>query len=283
MINKTFRPMKPKRVDEIGEYDGRIFQEKIDGGNSVVDVDLPNINIIHARDKTWNIRTYRYPELVKEIQQGKVLRNKCTYIGELTVLDKDGVGRLWTFGKRSHLENQFQIRRLSKIYPVVFYPHHIIQDNGEMLDTLTYEEIMRLLATYVNEGDHVKQIPTFENPQPLLEQKGKIEGMVIKELSGIYQFGKRGSGWTKKKFLQEKTVKFISYIEKEIGINLFTDDNKEIHLSGNRVKLAVEQIEQKGYVMAEIEFYAETDKGFRDASIKSDFIKRIGNLKEAEI
>jgi len=26
---KTFRPMKPKRVDEIGDYDGKIFQEKI--------------------------------------------------------------------------------------------------------------------------------------------------------------------------------------------------------------------------------------------------------------
>ena len=275
--------MKPKKITELSDdYESKIYQEKIDGGSVVIDVKLPQVDIIHARsDKgniIWNKRSYRYPELVKEIQQGDVLKDNVTYIGELTALDKDGIGRLWTFGRRSHLENNFQIMRMSKLVPVVFFPHHIIQDNEEMLDTITYEEILQMLSTHIKEGDHIRNIPTFKTPQPLLEKKGTIEGIVVKTLSGTYHIGKRGMGWEKLKFLKEKTVKFISYERQEIGIKLYTDDNKPVHLAGHRVDIAVEKIETNGYVMAEIEFFMETNLGYRDCSIK-----RIGNLKKIEV
>lgn len=274
---EQFRPQRPKKLEELPQdIEGKIFSEKIDGGNCVIDVDLPNVEIYHARDKTFSRRTYRYPLLVNEIRQG-ILRDKCTYIGELSVLNNHGVGQHWLFMSRQ-LENQFQIQRMSKLKPVVFFAHHIIQENGEMLDGLTYEEILTLLGKYVKEGDHVKHIPTFKNPEPLLERKGTIEGIIINDLSRTYHFGKRGHGIHKIKFLKEKTVRFISYVEKDVGINLFTDTQKEIHLSGHRVKTAIDSIEEKGFVMCEIEFLAETNKGFRDASIK-----RIGKIKEQEI
>ena len=273
-----FRPQKPKKLDEIQDIDGKVFSEKIDGGNCVISVNLPNIEIYHARDGSFTRRNYRYPELVNEIRQGNVLKDKCVYIGELTVLNDNGIGQHWLFMNRQ-LENQFQIQRLSKLKPVVFFVHHIIQENGVMLDDLTYEEILVLLGNHVKDGDHVKLIPTTRTPDMFLEQKGQIEGIIINDLGRTYHFGKRGFGIYKLKFLKEKTVKFISYIEKEIGINLFTDDDKEIHLAGHRVRTAIEEIEQHGYINAEIEYMAETQQGYRDASIK-----RIGNnIKEIEI
>lgn len=283
MIN-PFKPMKPKKIEQLPQdIEGKVFQEKIDGGSVVIDVELPNIDVIHARNVAskiiWNKVSYRYPELVNEIRQGNVLKDNCTYIGELTALDKDGIGRLWTFAQRSHLENTFQIQRMSKLVPVVFFPHHVIRENGEMLETVTYEQILQILGKTVKEANsHIKPIPTFKTPEPLLERKGLIEGIIVKELDGCYHYGKRGFGWSKIKFLKEKIVKFISYEEQEIGIKLYTDENKPVHLAGHRIDIAIEEIKNNGFVLAEIEFYKETELGYRDCSIK-----RIGNIKEVEI
>lgn len=279
---KPFRVMKPKRINELPtDFEGKIFQEKIDGGSVVIDVKLPRVDVIHARNVSskiiWNNANYRYPDLVNEIRQGTVLKDNCTYIGELTVLDKDGIGRLWEFAKRSHLEG-FQIQRMIRLKPVVFFVHHMVRDNDELLFDMPYRDILDMLKQNVKEGEHIRHIPTFTEPKPLLEQKGKIEGIVVKDIDGIYHKGKRGGGWDKLKFLKEKLIKFISYEKQEIGIKLYTDDNKPIHLAGHRVEIAIKEIENKGFIMAEIEFYKETEQGFRDASIK-----RIGNLKEAEI
>ena len=110
---ERFMPMKPKKVNNVPIEDDRyIYQQKIDGGNAIVDVELPRVDIIHAGIRrgsklAWNKREYRYPELVKEIRQGVVLKDNCTYIGELTALDEYDIGRAWLFLKRQ-LENSFQ-------------------------------------------------------------------------------------------------------------------------------------------------------------------------------
>lgn len=270
---EQFAPMKPKKIDKIPEDDDKyIYQQKIDGGNVVVDVELPQVDIIHSRQIgsqiIWNKRSYRYPELVNEIRQGKVLADHSTYIGELTLLDKDGIGRLWLFGQRSHLENNFQIQRMSKLCPVVFYPHHIIRDNNQLLWDMPYIDNYCVLKQKINEGNHVKNIPTFDTPQPLLALKSKIEGIVAKDRYSIYQRGKRGVGWFKQKFLKEKTVKVVSWEQQEVGVKLYTDDTKPVHLAGDRVKTVTDLIDIKGYATIEIEFYAETDIGYRDCSVK---------------
>ena len=53
----------------------------------------------------------------------------------------------------------------------------------------------------------------------------------------------RGYGQVKKKFLKERTVKFISYELQEVGCKCYTDDEKPVHLAGNRSKTAIEEIE----------------------------------------
>ena len=276
MSVNPFRSQKPKKLEEMPQdIEGKLFSEKIDGGNCVIDVNLPNVEIYHARDEKFTRRTYRYPLLVNEIKQGDVLQDKCTYIGEITVLNNNGVGQHWLFMNRQ-VENQIQINRLSKLKPVVFFAHHIIQENGEMLDSLTYEEILILLGKNVKEGDYVKHVPTFKNPEPLLERKGNIEGVIINDLSRTYCFGKRGHGIYKVKFLKEKTVKMISYILQDVGCKVYTDENKPIHLAGNKSKTAIEEIEEHGFCMAEVEFMAETNKGFRD--VQNIIIKRMRKI-----
>ena len=96
---EQFRPMKPKRVEELPIGEQYLYQLKVDGGNAIVDVKLPNVTIIHAGIRrgsilAWNKRTYRYPELIKEIREGIVLQDNATYIGELTCHDELGIGRL---------------------------------------------------------------------------------------------------------------------------------------------------------------------------------------------
>lgn len=273
---EQFAVMKPKKVNEIPIGENYIYQQKIDGGNAIIDIEIPNIDIIHARtvgsEIIWNKRSYRYPELVQEIREGMVLKDHATYIGELTVHDQDQIGRAWLFLKRQ-IENNFKIQRMSKIHPIIFYPHHIIRDGKETLFDLPYIDVYKMLQHNVKEGNHVKPIPTFDNPNTLLDQKGMIEGIVAKDKHGTYHKGKR-IGWYKLKFLKEKIVKFVSFEEQEIGIKLFTDKNKPIHLAGNRVETAIQEIKTNGHVMGEIEFYAETEKGFRDASLKRLLIKK---------
>ncbi|GAH89166.1 unnamed protein product, partial [marine sediment metagenome] len=96
---------------------------------------------------------------------------------------------------------------------------------------------------------------------------------------GTYHRGKRGYGWLKKKFLKERTVKMISYELQDVGCKVYTDEDKPIHLAGQKSKTAIEEIDEHGYCIAEIEFMAETNKGFRDVQN----VKRIGKIKEQEI
>ena len=275
---EQFAVMKPQKTEEIPLGEEYIYQQKIDGGNAIINIELPDVDIIHARTMgskiIWNKRTYRYPELVAEIQQGIVLKDNCTYIGELTVLDGLNIGRHWLFLKRQ-LENNFQIQRMSKILPVVFYPHNIVREGDDYLFDVPYIDIMRMLNHNVKQGEHVLPIPTFDKPDNLLEQQGLIEGIVIKDQYSIYQKGRRGGGWLKKKFLKEKTVKFISFENQEVGIKMFSNENKPVHLAGNRVDIVTKAIQEKGYVMCEIEFYAETDKGYRDCSVKRILEKEV--------
>lgn len=269
---EPFRPMKPKKVEEIPVEDNKyIYQLKVDGTNTIIDVALPDVYIIHASVRqgniAWNDRTYRFPELVREIREDIVLKDKCVYIGENTVLDGYGVGRHWLYLKRQ-LESNFQIQRMSKLLPVVFYPHYVIKNGHESYEDVRYEEMLKILANTVTEGDHVIPIPTSATPQPLLEQKGLIEGIVIKDRDATYSRGKRGFGWFKKKFFKEKVVKFVSFEEQKIGIKMYSDEGKPVFLSGNRVDTVIKSINENGHINCELEYMTETGIGYRDCSVK---------------
>jgi ATP-dependent DNA ligase len=262
--------MKLKFVDELPkDLTNKIYQLKVDGGNAIIDVELPNIKIYHARDDVWHLRTYQYPDLVTDIRNG-ALQDHTTNIGEVTVFDENGIGRRHLLGHRL-CENPFQINRVTKLYPARFYPHHIVRDREEQLFHLTYEQQLRLLDKMVKPTEHIIQIPTYKTPDDLLKQKGTgIEGIVVKDLNAVYLRGKTSDSMLKYKFLKETVVKFISYEEKDVGFNFFTDDNIEIHEANQRqISIAVANIDEKGMVRAEITYLERTERGFlRDARIK---------------
>lgn len=272
---QQFKPMKLKFMEEIPkDTDNTVFQMKIDGMNGIVDVELPRVTIYHARDDVWHNRTYQYPDLIKEIRNGSLADHK-TYIGELTVFDEQGVGRRNLIGHRL-CENPFQIQRVAKLYPVRFFPHHITRDKEETLFHLTYGQILEMLKKDVRPMAnelvmHVMRMPTFSKPDELLKLKDlNPDGIVGKNLNGVYLRGKTSDAFWKKKFLKELVVKFISYDEKDVGINLFTDENIEVHFADpNRIPIAIANIEEKGMVMAEITYLERTQRGMlRDARVK---------------
>ncbi len=278
MLNEQFKPFKPERTNRLpSDIENKVFQLKVDGGNIVIDVDknYSTVSIFHARDDTWRNRTYRYPEVVKEIRQGKVLRDDATYIAEGTVLDELGVGRKNLHGKRQ-LENNFQINRCSKLIPFIIYPHHVVRDGQDTLFDVPYSEQLKMLSKFVKKGNHIHHIPTFNTPEPLLKLhediKKKnglgIEGIIVKELDSLYHIGKRGQGQYKKKFLKEKTVKCIGYEVQNKGILLVTDRQEDIHYAGSDYELAMNEIDEHSMVMIEIEFLEHTFKGYRDCSVK---------------
>jgi len=239
-----------------------------------------DIQVFHARDDEWRKRTYRYIDLIQSIKQG-ALRDKAVYQGELTVLDERGIGRHNLFGRRQ-LEG-FQITRCSKIYPIVFFVHHVLQDNEETLFQLTYEQQLTLLSRFVKPDEHIRLVPTFRTPEPLYEmnKEKSIEGIIINESNRTYLRGKRGNGHFKFKFLKEEVVKFIGYEEQKTGIKMFSDGNPsiEVHLAGDRVSMAVASIDEKGMLFCEVEYLEKTINGM----LRNPTIKRLLTDKKEEI
>ena len=154
---EQFKPMKLKEIKELpSDLTDKIYQLKCDGTNSIIDIELPQVTIYHARDDNWRNRTYRYPEVVAEIQKGEVLTDHKTYLAEICVHDENGIGRHHLLGRRQ-LENGFQIKRMSTLLPVTIYPHHVLRDKDNYLFNVTYGQQLDLLKQHVKNGSHVQQ------------------------------------------------------------------------------------------------------------------------------
>jgi len=252
--------MKPLKTKQIPTGDNYIYEIKYDGGSAVLRKQKGIVEIRHSDNP--NLQNHKYPELVKDL---KFLKDG-TYIAELCVFNESGVSHFPSFLKRQ-CENRFKIEQRSKTYPVVAMIYDMTSDNGDDCVEESLLDRKRMLQHNVRESEHIKIVPYYPKPEPVLEQKDVLEGIVIKDLRTPYRFDSR-DGWYKYRFNKEETVKCVEYEEHPVGIVLKTESGKRINLAGPRSEIAKQKIIDDGEVFVEISYNGKSEKGFRFTSVK---------------
>ncbi len=120
--------------------------------------------------------------------------------GEVVAIDPDGLPSFPLLQQRMHVSDPTDARRRAVNVPVSYAIFDVLHINGQDTMRLPLRDRRQLLEQIVDDGEHWR-ITTMhtEDPAGLLAtvtERG-MEGLVAKQLSSLYQEGKRPAAWIK--------------------------------------------------------------------------------------
>ena len=261
-----YKLMKPKKVNSIegfntGEY---VFEVKLDGGSGLLVKKDDKLEVYHGSGER---RSYRYPDVRSE---GNLLKDGV-YACELCVFNDDNVTDFSLFQRRQ-VEKNFLIEVRSKRFPIVAMVYDVLFNGKEDVRDYDLLERKKILEKNVVDGNHIRLVEFYENVNPILTMRDKIEGVVIKHKYSKYLCGKRDK-WYKYRFNREETVKIIDFEEWSgdnglDGVILITEDGRRVNLAGRDSYRAKEMLKENGEITVEICYHSKTEKGFRFPVVK---------------
>ncbi len=217
---RPIRMMLAQRVENVREaalklgreiaaewkYDGERFQaHKIDSKVILFSRRLENI-------------TEQYPDAVDLIR--KRIKAKETIIeGEIVAINPE-TGEFLPFQELMHRRRKHDIESAVKKYPINIFLFDILYKDGESLIERPYKERRKILEEIVDANDRLmlsKQIITkdLEEIQKFFLEaiENGCEGLVLKDLDGIYRAGAREWLWIKlKKSYQSKMIEPVDLV-----------------------------------------------------------------------
>lgn len=260
--------MKPKKIESMKELtdlekqNKYIYEVKYDGGSAIISKNGTDVKIFHGHSKNKLLQNHKYPELLEECKTLKDGEYTC----ELCVF-KDGISQFNLFLKRQS-DNKIKIDFLKDIFPIKAIIYDITKNDKEDVTGYPLIERKKLLEKNVTDGKFIKLIEYDTKPDKILEQKDKLEGIVIKDVNSLYRFGKR-DGWFKFRFNIEEKIKIDKFEDTKTGIVLITNDGGRINLSGSRSNEVKRKIMNGGFVEVEIAYHEKNEDGhYRFAKVK---------------
>ncbi|OGP92713.1 MAG: hypothetical protein A2156_11755 [Deltaproteobacteria bacterium RBG_16_48_10] len=193
MMNRQISPMLAKASAPFDNPD-YLFEIKWDGERTIAFVE--NRKIVRLQNRSLQDVSTRYPEIIGS----PVEAEEAILDGEIVLLDETGKPSFSKLAQRSHVQDLFKIRLLSKAMPVTYVTFDILYRNGQVLTGLPLWERKKYLSV-------MKQaaiLPIF-----FIEGRGRIffetitsmgyEGIMAKRMDSPYLPGKRSDSWLKMK------------------------------------------------------------------------------------
>jgi ATP-dependent DNA ligase len=209
MMNKQISPMLAKAGAPFDNPD-YLFEIKWDGERAIAFVE--NGKIVRLQNRRLQDVSTRYPEIIGSTVES----NEAILDGEIVLLEEDGKPSFSKLARRSHVQDPFKIKLLSKAMPVTYVTFDILYRNGQVLTTLPLRERKKYLSV-------MKQaaiLPIF-----FIEEKGKTffetitsmgyEGIMAKRMDSLYFPGKRSDSWLKMKPQKSAICNVIGYTKGE--------------------------------------------------------------------
>ena len=228
-------------------FDGWVAEPKIDGVRALLEQ-----NKITGRN--GNDYTYKFPELKTDID---------------AVIDGEIVCQNESFestASRVHTKDLFQIKLLSKKFPVVFKVFDILEINGRDLTNLPLLERKELLNTIDFKNSNYEILPFYQGQEKIewLWDDVKVkdsEGIILKREDSRY-VDKRSPNWVKLKNFKEAILEFNAYEEHPKGILLKNDNGHRVNVNGYQAINVLAILQTTGKVKAEVQYLSynkETD------------------------
>lgn len=204
--NRNFTPMLLKEIDKPFNSKKYYYELKYDGYRALIFV---NKNEIYIQSRNENDITYLYPEL-SNIK--KIVNKNVIFDGEIVIFEnnKPSFNKI---SKRSKLKNKNIIKKESINNPVIFIAFDILYENKD-LTNLPLIERKKILGKYQDTDFFIKSKVYLNNGIKLYNfvKRNNLEGIVIKDINGLYHINKRTSDFIKVKNIKSDNFFIAGYI-----------------------------------------------------------------------
>jgi len=236
--------------------DNFVGQLKRDGERIIAVVISNSTILINRRGKICNLH---FQELVKDLEK----LNDCIIDGEV-ISDDDDFSKLM---KRAMTKTPSKLKDLQKEIPIKYEVFDVL-GIGNPLNKINLPLKERFKGL---EFEHTRLLPN-EKISEVLEQ-AKInngEGIIVKDLNGLYECSKRSHNWKKLKFFKEVDIIVTKYEENNKGITAETENGVRVLISGEQHKEVKELLDLNGQAEITIQYLSqsETTKKYRFPSFK---------------
>lgn len=204
--NRNFTPMLLKEIDKPFNSKKYYYELKYDGYRALIFV---NKNEIYIQSRNKNDITFLYPEL-SNIK--KIVNKNVIFDGEIVIFEnnKPSFNKI---SKRSKLKNKNIIKKESINNPVIFIAFDILYENKN-LTNLPLIERKKILEKYQDTDFFIKSKVYLNNGIKLYNfiKKNNLEGIVIKDINGLYHINNRTSDFIKVKNIKSDNFFIAGYI-----------------------------------------------------------------------
>ena len=187
------------------------YEPKWDGIRAIALCD-EETHLVTRNDKDV---TVAYPELRRLHEQTVAL--EAMLDGEIVAFE-NGVPSFQRLQQRMHLRDERKIEEMARQMPVVYIVFDLLYLDGEDLTARPLEERRRILDEAIVPSDQVQVSPITEGQGTALFEAAKeqrLEGIMAKRLSSVYQPGERSKDWLKVKVTFDADVVVVGWTEGE--------------------------------------------------------------------
>lgn len=204
-VGNPIRPMLAERLSSPSEITKKIggkfaAEFKLDGERLQIHIDENNGSIFSR--KLENI-TDHYKDVIESCKRNLKFHSVIVE-GEAVAIDNKG--NYLPFQELMHRRRKHDIDLAIKKYPVVVNLFDILYLDGKDLTGLAYSERRKQLNSIVSNNDNLKLVDQIEGTtskeiQSFMDKSINVgmEGLVVKDLKGIYRAGAREFLWIKLK------------------------------------------------------------------------------------
>jgi DNA ligase D-like protein (predicted ligase) len=171
--------------------EGYVFEPKLDGTRAIC---YKNSELMFINRRNRDI-TDRYPEF--DFLQN-IRAEGCVLDGEIVVYDQKGNPDFRLLQRREHAAPHRRASE-SKRWPATYVVFDILECNGDLMMQRPLIERKRLLEAMVTDGANIQKIVYTRDGKRLWEivNKRKLEGVIAKAESSVYEEGHRDIHWLK--------------------------------------------------------------------------------------
>jgi bifunctional non-homologous end joining protein LigD len=195
-VNRLAKPMLAKYIDKPFDDKNWIFEYKWDGYRTISAIEKGKVKLFSRNHLSQN---EQFPSVAKSL--GKI-NDSVIMDGEVVAVDEDG----------KHAFQLLQNFKSNKEGKLIYYVFDLLFLNGKELINFELKDRKELLKMLFEKYklEDVMLSPHFREKGISLFEKARekgMEGIIAKQLNGIYEPGQRSTSWLKvKAFLQQEAI-----------------------------------------------------------------------------
>lgn len=187
------KPMEPQAAPEPFDSDEHFFQVKWDGVRMLAFIEREQVALQNRRGRC---RTAQYPELQ---QLRELVRAGDALLDGEVVAMEEGKPSFARVIQRDFATRERSIRTMMKTIPCIYCLFDILYLDGEDLTSRPLCERLEILAGIVQNGPLLYLNENFDDGVALYRkaEEFSLEGIVAKEKTSPYMFGRKSVSWLK--------------------------------------------------------------------------------------